>query len=185
MTQNKITNESIVIENWTDPSGRSWRVVLEVATIRERLEPVALSITAVEAGYALSQSTVRKIPFASFVRNNKSVLRQYIDSSSPTGSMRAMSPTPPKRVGRRYTDYELERVAQIYRDAYKARIPVQRAVADALEIPLSTAVKQIIAARKRGFIDATPRVRNRDLPARTKVVFDEYPASRRRSNDAS
>jgi len=178
MAQNKILNESIVIENWTDQSGMRWRLVIEVATIRGRNEPVALSITAVEAGYALSQSTVRKIPFASF-------LNHRIDSSGPSGSMRLMEPVNPKRVGRRYTDYELERVAIIYRNAYKARVPVQRAVADALEIPLSTAVKQIIAARKRGFIDATPRVRNRDLPARTKVVFDEYPASRRRSNDAS
>jgi len=148
MVQKNITNESIVIQNWTDQSGMRWRLVIEVATIRERLEPVALSITAVETGYALSQSTIRTIPFASFLRNDKSV-HQRIGSSGPTGSMRLANP---KRVGRRYTDYELERVAQIYRDAYKARVPVQRAVADALEIPLSTAVKQIIAARKRGLI---------------------------------
>ncbi len=185
MVQDKVTNSAIVIQNWTDQSGMRWRLVIEVATIRGRNEPVALSITAVEAGYALSQSTVRAIPFASFLRNDKSVIHQRIDPSGPTGSMRAMSPTPPKREGRRYTDYELQRVAIIYRDAYKARVPVQRAVADALEIPLSTAVKRIIAARKRGFIDAMPRVSNRDLPTRTKVVFDEYPASRRRSNDAS
>jgi len=152
MVQDKVTNSAIVIQNWTDQSGKPWRLVIEVATIRGRNEPVALSITAVEAGYALSQSTIRAMPFASF-------LHQRIDSSGPTGSMRATSPTPPKRVGRRYTDYELERVAQIYRDAYKARVPVQRAVADALEIPLSTAVKQVIAARKRGLISPHTRTK--------------------------
>ncbi len=165
MFRKKVVNESdIVIENWIDPSGKPWRVVIEVKTFGDRSEPVAMSITPVETGYYLSQSTIRAFPFALVIRDDKSFPHERINPHVIVGRMRAMSPTPPKREGRRYTDFELQRVAQIYRDAYKSHIPVQRAVADVLQIPLSTAVKQIMAARKRGFLGAAPRVRNRDLP---------------------
>ncbi len=159
MFRKKIKNDlNIIIERWIDPSGNPWRLAIEVKTIGDRPEPVALLITPVESGYALSQSTIREIPFAGFVRTDKSF--HYESPIAILRRARAMSPTPPRREGRRYTDYELERVAMIYQDAYECHIPVQRAVADALEIPLSTAIKQIIAARKRGLIP--PRTRTKE-----------------------
>jgi len=167
MFRKKIKNDlNIIIERWVDPSGNAWRLGIEVKTLGDRPEPVALLITPVESGYALSQSTIRAIPFAGFVRNDKSPPYKYISvgaiirQKAAMEAMEAMSQTPPRRENRRYTDYELERVAMIYRDAYECHIPVQRAVADGLEIPLSTAIKQIIAARKRGLIP--PRTRTKE-----------------------
>jgi hypothetical protein len=54
--------------------------------------------------------------------------------------------------GRQHSDEDLLAVAEIYEAAFQARVPVQRAVADAFGISLSTAAKRIMAARGRGFI---------------------------------
>ena len=57
--------------------------------------------------------------------------------------------------GRQHSDEDLQAVADIYLAAYKARIPVQKAVADSLGISVSTAAKRIMAARSHGFITST------------------------------
>jgi hypothetical protein len=57
--------------------------------------------------------------------------------------------------GRQHSDKDLQAVGDIYLAAYKARIPVQKAVADALGISVSTAAKRIMAARQQGFITST------------------------------
>lgn len=54
--------------------------------------------------------------------------------------------------GRQHSDEELRAVADIYKAAFKARLPVQKAVADALGVSVSTAAKRIMAARSHGFI---------------------------------
>jgi hypothetical protein len=57
--------------------------------------------------------------------------------------------------GRQHTDDDLLAVAEIYKAAFQARQPVQKAVADAFGISVSTATKRIMAARSRGFITST------------------------------
>ena len=59
--------------------------------------------------------------------------------------------------GRQHTDDDLLAVAEIYKAAFLARLPVQKAVADALGISVSTATKRIMAARSRGFITSTQK----------------------------
>ena len=48
---------------------------------------------------------------------------------------------------------ELQTIADIYLDAFENHLPVQQTVAKALNIPLSTACKRIVAARKKGLIN--------------------------------
>ncbi|MDA2995327.1 MAG: hypothetical protein O3A04_08135 [Actinomycetota bacterium] len=59
--------------------------------------------------------------------------------------------------GRRHSDEELRRVADIYMAALNARQPVQKTVAEALGLSLSTATKRIVAARKKGYIPPANR----------------------------
>lgn len=54
--------------------------------------------------------------------------------------------------GRQHSDDELQSVADVYRSAFKKSLPVQQTVAETLGIPLSTATKRIMAARRKGLI---------------------------------
>jgi DNA-binding transcriptional regulator LsrR (DeoR family) len=54
--------------------------------------------------------------------------------------------------GREHSDAELQRVAEVYMVAYKAHLPVQKIVANAFGVSVSTAAKRIMVARRKGFI---------------------------------
>lgn len=54
--------------------------------------------------------------------------------------------------GKKHTDKHLREVARVYNRADKSRVPVQQAVATHFGISISTATKQIMSARSRGFI---------------------------------
>lgn len=58
----------------------------------------------------------------------------------------------PAHSGRAHTVDELTKVADVYQHARVMGRPVQRAVATALGVPLSTATKRIMAARHAGLI---------------------------------
>lgn len=58
----------------------------------------------------------------------------------------------PAHQGRQHSMYELQTVAAIWLEAKKNGLPVQQTIARAMDVPLSTATKRIMAARKRGLI---------------------------------
>lgn len=61
--------------------------------------------------------------------------------------------------GKRHSDRYLRNVASLYIDAYNNGVPVEPAVAQALGVPLSTASKQIMSARRRGLLPVTERLK--------------------------
>jgi hypothetical protein len=61
--------------------------------------------------------------------------------------------------GKRHNERYLRNVASIYIDAYDNDVPVQEAVAQALGVPISTATKQIMSARRRGLIPTSERLK--------------------------
>lgn len=61
--------------------------------------------------------------------------------------------------GKRHNDRYLRNVASLYIDAYDNDVPVQEAVAQALGVPISTATKQIMSARRRGLIPTSERLK--------------------------
>jgi len=61
--------------------------------------------------------------------------------------------------GKAPTDEDMRKVAIIYNEAFRANIPVQRAVSQTLGIPLSTATKQIVIARSRGLLPSPQKLK--------------------------
>ena len=60
--------------------------------------------------------------------------------------------------GKSHSDTHLKRVAEIYLKAHESRVSVQRKVAESLGIAVSTAAKQIMAARKSGLISSKEKL---------------------------
>lgn len=128
-----------------DKDGRSWIVRFAIAPIDGRLSLLNLVIEPENAGYGLTQSVLRQLPIAEWERETLSPEATHLVNLAQSG------PSKP-HAGRRHSDEELRHVANIYMAALNARLPVQRTVAEALGLSLSTATKQIVAARKKGFI---------------------------------
>ena len=152
---NSPRNPQILLDNWKDVNGNRWRVDVVYATLEGRQMPVELRIRAVEEGYALTQSILRALPLAGTVDQYFQVqgFRVEVDRSPRA-----------KRVNKEYSDEELAVVANLYREAFKAHRPVQATVAQELNIPISTAAKQIAAARRRGFLGSATRRRPGERP---------------------
>ncbi len=140
----------ILLENWKDVNGNRWRVDVIYTTLDGRQMPVELCIRAVKPGYALTQSILRALPLAGAVNLHFQNLRLNVQVDRPSRV---------KRINKEYSDEELKFVARVYLEAFGAHFPVQATVAKALKIPISTASKQISAARKRSFLGPATRFR--------------------------
>ena len=138
-----------------DSKGNGWNIEISTSPIHGRNEPVRLTIKPLDQNTRLLQSTLREIPFSQFLQDwdkypaNLSK-RPYRISGAMNSSVLE---TKSKRGSRRLTMDELQTIADIYLDAFENHLPVQQTVAKALNIPLSTACKRIVAARKKGLIN--------------------------------
>jgi len=145
----------ILLENWKDVNGNRWQVDVVYATLEGRQMPVELHIRAVAPGYALTQSIIRALPLAGTVDQYFRVQGFNVQADRAPRA---------KRINKEYTDEELKFVAHIYRLAFAAHRPVQATVAQELKIPISTAAKQVAAARRRGFLGPATRRRPGERP---------------------
>ena len=155
MTRINRTENGLEIPNWMDSKGNGWNIEISTSPIHGRNEPVRLTIKPLDQNTRLLQSTLREIPFSQFLQDwdkypaNLSK-RPYRISGAMNSSVLE---TKSKRGSRRLTMDELQTIADIYLDAFENHLPVQQTVAEALNIPLSTACKRIVAARKKGLIN--------------------------------
>lgn len=154
MTRINRTENGLEIANWMDSKGNGWNIEISTSPIHGRNEPVRLTIKPLDRNTRLLQSTLREIPFSKFLQD----WDKYPDNPSQkshgiTGAMTSsVLETKSKRGSRRLTMDELQTIADIYLDAFENHLPVQQTVAETLNIPLSTACKRIVAARKKGLI---------------------------------
>ena len=138
---------------WTDKDGHEWSVSFTVENVDGRLSLTNLSVAPVSSGYALTQTILREMPIAEWER--EALAGEAIHLATLTTSSESAPHS-----GRRHSDAELRRVADIYMAALNARRPVQKTVAEALGLSLSTATKRIVAARKKGFIPPIKKENN-------------------------
>lgn len=143
---------------WKDEKGNSWDVALTVAHIGERDELVSFRVSATSKKLPLTQSTIREVP-----------ILKMLQTLAKEGSLQAYPKisgqwTPNRRLSIRHNrEYVLNEVARTYQSAFKAHLPVQRTVAERLNVPLSTATRYIALARKFGYLTDTPRLRPTSL----------------------
>lgn len=142
-------NRGVQHRHWLDRNGREWAIQLTLDVIADESGITELTITPTSGEYHLTQAVLRQLPFAEWERDIFADERTRLDSFTPSRT--------DTHQGRRHTDDYLRNVAEIYTAALNARRPVQQTVADRLGLPLSTATKQIVAARRRGFLTPANR----------------------------
>lgn len=76
--------------------------------------------------------------------------------------------------GKAPSDEYLTEVAQVCMQAYSAYLNVQQAVANHFGIPVSTAAKQIMVARKRGMLPHEKELQLRRKYDKAKHNLEEY-----------
>jgi hypothetical protein len=137
------------IVTYQDGRGDSWSIGAEFKSFRGRLEISSLAIWPNGSPVPLTRRALRDLPLEDLFRSAlaKEEAELKVRLSQLTSSTRHQ--------GRPHSDDDLHAVADAYSVAFRARRPVQQAVADALGISKSTAAKRIMAARSRGFITDT------------------------------
>ena len=149
------SEDGLDFRGWQDSTGNKWNISVKTATINGRSEPIGLTVSPSGEHVRLLQSTLREIPFSKFLQDWESYPHELPHSSS--GITGAMTVREPKRSRGSHplTEEEMQRVVDVYLDAYENHLPVQHTVARTLGIPLSTACKRINLVRKKGLL---PRV---------------------------
>lgn len=130
---------------WTDSQGNEWRVYVNLKRIDGRIVPSKFQLVSFGNKAELSHQTLIEVPL-------REITQEFIERETELLDKKFKAVDLAPHHGRAHTEQELKAVADIYLKAWELRIPVQRAVAEALDIPVSTAVKRIIAARKQGLI---------------------------------
>lgn len=132
---------------FVDSQGRTWEVSAEFKAVNGRPDIAALTIEATERGTFITRRLLHELPLEDLF--GEALTQVARDIEGMTRNRRRST----SHQGRAHLDSELQAVADIYRAAYMARQPVQQAVAKALGVPVSTAAKRIMAARRRGFLN--------------------------------
>ncbi|MCG3772603.1 MAG: hypothetical protein JW384_03818 [Nitrosomonadaceae bacterium] len=134
-------------KTFTDKIGKKWDVTIATKLVNNRQDIMSVKIEATGSN-PISRRALASISLEELFGNDLAVL-------SPASSRILQQRKTTSRQGRAHSDEDLQTVADIYTAARKARIPVQRAVANTQGISVSTAAKRIMAARKAGMIKSS------------------------------
>jgi hypothetical protein len=114
-----------------------------------RYEVGSITITPTDPAVPFEPVILRRIPWVDLIN------AQRKEQLAPT---RRATQSKPRAVGpdstRTLTDDDLKYVAALYLEAWQSGIPVQRHIADTLNIALPTATRRIGMARSRGYISS-------------------------------
>ena len=151
--KNQTTNENSshpdVVKEYTDSIGRKLLLSVEFKMFNDRPDIAAITIRTTDLRSPITRRMLSEIPLDKLFRDELAIEVKQLNRT-----LRNRKGTTAHQ-GRQHSDKDLQAVGDIYLAAYKARIPVQKAVADALGISVSTAAKRIMAARQQGFITST------------------------------
>jgi hypothetical protein len=134
------------VAQFADEHGHLWTVAAEFKHINGRLDIYAIKVWPDNVNVPLTRRVLRDLPLESLFRDALATEAQNLPKI-----LRGRRPSTAHQ-GRPHSEAELILVAQIYDEAFQARMPVQKTVANALGISVSTAAKRILAARRQGYI---------------------------------
>jgi hypothetical protein len=115
--------------------------------VGDRMEPVAIRIVAPE-GRALTAAYIRGLPIGKALRDMRAMYVAEAEMYDEPGAAERYG----SHRGVALSETDLRQVAEVYLQAFRVGEPVTAAVADAFQIPKSTAAKRIMSARRRGFL---------------------------------
>jgi len=122
-------------------------IELKWKQLRGRPEVSSITITPVDQSVPFEPVMLRQIRWANIIRTQRQELFQI---KEPNTQRRPQGVGPDST--RTLTDGDLQYVADLYIEAWQLNLPVQKHVADALNIAIPTAARRIGLARRRGLI---------------------------------
>ena len=132
---------------FTVPGQGEITIEIKWKVLNDRQEVAAITIEPKDPKVPFEAVLLRKIPWARLIDNAR---RDRANQSKQPTPIRQHSLGPDST--RTLTDDDLRSVADLYLQAWKVNMPVQRHVADVLQISIPTAARRISLARQRGFI---------------------------------
>ena len=132
---------------FTVPGQGEITIEIKWKVLNDRQEVAAITIEPKDPKVPFEAVLLRKIPWARLIDNAR---RDRTNQSKQPTPIRQHSLGPDST--RTLTDDDLRSVADLYLQAWKVNMPVQRHVADVLQISIPTAARRISLARQRGFI---------------------------------
>ena len=140
-----------VVKEYTDGGGRQLLIAAQFKMFNGRPDIASVTIQITKSESPITRRMLSEIPLEKLFHNELAIeavnLKRILRNRKTTTAHQ----------GRQHSHEDLQAVADIYLAAFQARLPVQKAVADALGISVSTAAKRIMAARSRGFITSTQK----------------------------
>lgn len=163
---------------WPDWKRGPWRVQMTWAELGGRAEPVGFAIEwagSKNAAQPVTGDLLRKLVFGELVREHRAELAQTVQllaagKGKLAGIAKGQIPIY-NAGGGRYPPGTLERVAEVYRDAYRQGRPTTRAVMEAIGCTETAAYKWVRKAREAELLGPT-------LPGKPGGI---EPARRKRS----
>lgn len=166
---------------YCDQDNHVWELKYKWQMIDERPEIFELTITSENSNSPITTSALRTIPISAIFDAMRSTMKtkyvvevlQSADSPKAPGRQIRIKTKALPQGGQQGTPLRQELLtstAVAYREALVKGLPVQAYVAEAFDIPLSTAAKRIMAARRAGLLSSSNTARKGATPARKNAA---------------
>lgn len=155
---------------WPDPDSGPWLVFLRLQVIRGRLECVGINLTSArpegewcdlsermpDTARPITTAVLRSLHLSDLIAEKREQLAAVVrEVDGDAGRVGQVFGTAPRRVMRESTRKRLERVAEVYREAWQAGSPPVKTVAERLGITEASASSYVARARAAGLLPAT------------------------------
>jgi len=142
-------NQKIAQSDLVITTAKHGKIAIELDwhTFNDRLEVRSVTITPNDPDTPVEAVLMRRIPWAQLIHDE----RQKLYNPAQTRKQQVHRPRGPDST-KVLSDFDLEHVAELYLEAWQLNLPVQKHVADALNIAIPTAARRIGLARRHGLI---------------------------------